>query len=271
MVKYEYAVGVLVALALGSSEAFSPARSVVAPLRLELRGLLRRDMSASTLYNPDDKNDIQTAFQTMSSECLDSLSGALSDDDDPYEVEIALKKQMVKARADRPTLGTYRVSFAMANPLGMTFCQMDPGLVFSDVDLDVDTLTSQAAPLSGANANLATIDLKTTQERLGPNFRGILVSSVVKEGRAWKAGIRPGDIVAATSATVGDVSVRGQFSLLSCIITHLNPFYMSSLTSYQLTWFNNRQCGRSHHWMGFGQPLRRERAFLELWISNFKE
>jgi hypothetical protein len=228
-------------------------------------------MSASTLYNPDDKNDIQTAFQTMSSECLDSLSGALSDDDDPYEVEIALKKQMVKARADRPTLGTYRVSFAMANPLGMTFCQMDPGLVFSDVDLDVDTLTSQAAPLSGANANLATIDLKTTQERLGPNFRGILVSSVVKEGRAWKAGIRPGDIVAATSATVGDVSVRGQFSLLSCIITHLNPFYMSSLTSYQLTWFNNRQCGRSHHWMGFGQPLRRERAFLELWISNFKE
>jgi len=271
MVKYGYAVGVLVGLALGSSEAFAPARSLVAPLRLELRGMLRRDMSASTLYNPEDSNDIQGAFRTMSSDYLDSLSGALSDDDDPYEVEIALKKQMVKARADRTTLGTYRVSFVLAAPLGMTLCQMDPGLVFSDVDLNVDTLTSQAAPLTGANANLATIDLKTTKERLGPSFRGLLVSSVVKEGRAWKAGIRPGDILAATSATVGDVSVRGQLCHLSCIFLHPRTPLLCLRSPHINSPGYNRQCGRSHHWMEFGQPLHRERLFLESWISNFKE
>jgi len=205
MVKYGFAVGVLVASASGSVHGFAPARSLLSPsVKREIRAGLRRGISASTLYDPEfDRNDINASFQTVSAEYLDSLSGVLSDDDDAVEVQMALKKKVVKDRVQK-SLGTFQLSFSTIAPLGMSLCQVDPGLVFSEVDLNVDTLSSQPAPLPGATQDLATMDLEATKKRIGSKFRGLLVSSVVKGGCAWQAGVRPGDALVATSATIGD-------------------------------------------------------------------
>lgn len=206
MVKYGYAVGMLLSLAIESAQCFAPSRSVVSPVVRERRSGLRRDLSASTIFNPDyDAEDMQTTFENVSAEYLDSLSGALSDNDDADEVEMALKKKVIKDRVEK-SLGTYQVTLPLTKQLGMTVCQVNPGLTLSDVDLNLDTLSPQAVPLTEGNEKLITIDWKVMNGRLGRTFKGLVVSSVVNESSAWNAGIRPGDVLLATSATVGDVS-----------------------------------------------------------------
>ena len=44
----------------------------------------------------------------------------------------------------------------------------------------------------------------SAMEMLTDSFDGVLVSSVAKGGLAWRAGIRAGDVLTATSATMGN-------------------------------------------------------------------
>ena len=206
MVKYGYAVCMLLSLVIEWAQCFIASTSIISSLVRERRSGLQRDLSASTVFNPDyDAEDMQTAFQNVSTEYLDSLSGALSNSDDADEVQMALKKKVIKDRVGS-SLGTYQVTLPLTERLGMTICQIGPGLTVSDVDLDLDTLGPQVAPLIGGNEKLITIDLELMNERLSRTFKGLVVSSIMKQSSAWDAGIRPGDVLLATSATVGDVS-----------------------------------------------------------------
>ena len=206
MVKYGYAVCMLLSLVIEWAQCFIASTSIISSLVRERRSGLQRDLSASTVFNPDyDAEDMQTAFQNVSTEYLDSLSGALSNSDDADEVQMALKKKVIKDRVGS-SLGTYQVTLPLTERLGMTICQIGPGLTVSDVDLDLDTLSPQVAPLIGGNEKLITIDLELMNERLSRTFKGLVVSSIMKQSSAWDAGIRPGDVLLATSATVGDVS-----------------------------------------------------------------
>ena len=184
--------------------------------------VLRRQLSASTYYSEDDENkkSLQSHVDRLSdnvskvgSEYLESFSRALTDDEvDAYEAELARKEKVILERNRQ-----YDVMLALTRVLGMTLCQVDKGQELSDFDLNLDSLQFQSPPPPRSEANngeTVTMDPTQVKKRLDPNFRGIVVSSVVVGGQAWKSGVRPGDILISTSATLGDVSIVSWYSVI---------------------------------------------------------
>ncbi|KAL3913808.1 MAG: hypothetical protein SGILL_006345, partial [Bacillariaceae sp.] len=51
--------------------------------------------------------------------------------------------------------------------------------------------------------NETRMDLGTIQRRIDGEFQGLVVASVEKESAGWMAGVRPGDILKTSSATIG--------------------------------------------------------------------
>lgn len=108
---------------------------------------------------------------------------------------------------------------AIANTIGMSLRQVYSGRKLSELALDVDTLRFQsfedevqgrriiddkkdddvAQLFSGSIQVLQT----TTLEMLKESFDGVVVSSVARGGLAWQSGVRAGDVLMATSATMG--------------------------------------------------------------------
>mmetsp|Transcript_39912 Transcript_39912/g.96065 ORF Transcript_39912/g.96065 Transcript_39912/m.96065 type:complete len:1105 (+) Transcript_39912:280-3594(+) len=120
---------------------------------------------------------------------------------------------------------------AVANTIGMSLRQVYRGRKLSELALDVDTLRFQSFmdELQGRRVDEETeSDLAVTTEGMEgeinelPNsldsvqvlqnhalemmkesFDGVVVSSVAQGGLAWEAGVRAGDVLTATSATIG--------------------------------------------------------------------
>mmetsp|Transcript_12726 Transcript_12726/g.25465 ORF Transcript_12726/g.25465 Transcript_12726/m.25465 type:complete len:1100 (-) Transcript_12726:51-3350(-) len=103
---------------------------------------------------------------------------------------------------------------AIANTVGMSLRQVYSGRRLSELALDVDTLRFQSfgGELQGRDVSEEETDkslgslevlqnsvLKLVKE----SFDGVVVSSVTRGGLAWQAGVRAGDVLAATSATIG--------------------------------------------------------------------
>jgi pentatricopeptide repeat protein len=179
---------------------------------------MRRNLSSSTMYHegdeemsPDPARSLQNLrddVNKLGSTYLETIQRAVQDDgdEDAYEAEMALKKKIVQERSR-----TYEVTLPLAGsrvdglPLGLSLCQVNRGLEFSEVDLDLDTLRYlSSADMIQLEQTAETMNISELKQRLEENFQGIVVSGVVRGGLAWRAGVRPGDMLRATSATVGD-------------------------------------------------------------------
>lgn len=109
---------------------------------------------------------------------------------------------------------------AITNTIGMSLRQVFSGRKLSELALDVDTLRFQSFDdeLQGRrivdeekDADAMKFDIlgsiqvlqKTALELLNESFDGVVVSSVARGGLAWQSGVRAGDVLTATSATMG--------------------------------------------------------------------
>jgi len=212
MVKYTRAAAVLL-LATTSVHGFSTRSES----RSKTSHGLRPQLSASPAYFPEDgeegiqnlRKDVDRLSADVTkagSEYLESFSKALTEEEvDTYEAEMAQKEKIVLEQRRR-----YDVTLPLTQPLGITLCQVDVGQAFSDLDLNLDSLLFQSPPAPASEATdgeALAMNPSEVKKRLDQNFKGIVVSSVVVGGRAWHSGVRPGDILISTSATLGDVSI----------------------------------------------------------------
>lgn len=117
-------------------------------------------------------------------------------------------------------------AIALQNTVGMSLRQVTSGKRLSELALDVDTLRFQsfvdelqgrtvldeeeilnegAAGDANGDKILGSIQVlqNSALEVLKDDFDGVLVSSVARGGLAWEAGVRSGDILIGTSATIG--------------------------------------------------------------------
>ena len=103
---------------------------------------------------------------------------------------------------------------AVANTVGMSLRQIYSGRRLSELALDVDSLRFQSfvgelqgRDLSDETAGDSLGSLQVLQNSVlklvDSSFDGVVVSSVTRGGLAWQAGVRAGDVLAATSATIG--------------------------------------------------------------------
>mmetsp|Transcript_22966 Transcript_22966/g.49697 ORF Transcript_22966/g.49697 Transcript_22966/m.49697 type:complete len:1104 (+) Transcript_22966:265-3576(+) len=122
-------------------------------------------------------------------------------------------------------------AIALANTIGMSLRQVYGGRKLSELALDVDTLRFQSfvdelqgRRVDGREGDDAevTVDMDATKydpllslgsvqvlqnsalQMLKESFDGVVVSSVAQGGLAWNAGVRAGDVLTATSATLGN-------------------------------------------------------------------
>lgn len=103
---------------------------------------------------------------------------------------------------------------AIANSVGMSLRQVYSGRRLSELALDVDTLRFQSfgGELQGrdfsedeAVESLGSLQVlqNSVLKLVADSFDGVIVSSVTRGGLAWQAGVRAGDVLSATSATIG--------------------------------------------------------------------
>ena len=162
-------------------------------------------------FNDDSRNATSTSVYLTN-----LVTDAVQNDDDAEEIELAERRRKITERS-----GSFRVTLPLlqkldktvteAGPLmGMSLRQFNSGRAISDQVLNLDTFVIESLSEKEAVLNdndgavLETISNAAMQERLAPNFSGVFVSNVLKGGPAWKAGIRPGDLLTSTAATIGD-------------------------------------------------------------------
>ena len=165
-----------------------------------LNGVERR-VSTSANY-PEDSDALGEALNTVTTAAKDSISQAVSDFPDTDADEIARKQQQVGNR-----INTYSVTLPLASKtlekqaplllMGFRLRQISAGRAFSETELDMDTLEY----IESENDSVDTAG--SVLKRIDGEFRGLVVSYVSEDGAAWKAGIRAGDILKTTSATMG--------------------------------------------------------------------
>lgn len=114
-------------------------------------------------------------------------------------------------------------AIALQSTVGMSLRQVYSGKRLSELALDVDTLRFQSFvdELQGRTVleddDVGSLNTENDEsvgsiqvlqnsllEGFRESFDGVLVSSVVRGGLAWEAGIRAGDVLAGTSATIGN-------------------------------------------------------------------
>jgi hypothetical protein len=135
----------------------------------------------------------------------------------PKETESASDESSSVAKGDRlASLVAKGQDIAVANSVGMSLRQVYSGRRLSELALDIDTLRFQSFVdelqgrdvLEDENQDFSLGSLQVLQNSalklLEESFDGVVVSSVTRGGLAWEAGVRAGDILSATSATMGN-------------------------------------------------------------------
>lgn len=152
----------------------------------------------------------------------------------PFRVTLPIVRPVPGASAGRSDEASYDdmeslvargQEIALQNTVGMSLRQVTSGRRLSELALDVDTLRFQSFmdELQGRTVleedrlddsiwedtqNKADGSIQVLQnnalEGLKETFDGVLVSSVARGGLAWKAGVRAGDVLTGTSATIGN-------------------------------------------------------------------
>eukprot|EP00978_Attheya_sp_CCMP212_P043094 scaffold275107_cov55-Attheya_sp.AAC.2 len=193
-----------------------------------------------------------TYLQTLGSSSIESISSSLTPDDvDEEQAAVELRSRVLQDRIrgdTRQPSSTSSSSYVVTLPLvstktngqvaavsaslGVTLVQMSSN-GYSELALDLDSLQFSNSPLAAAlDQNVVKEEDPAIQfldkimtgilEEDDKNLDGVIVSSVVRGGIAWNAGVRAGDTLVATSATMGDVSVYTdvyylfEFHMMAC-------------------------------------------------------
>jgi len=140
-----------------------------------------------------------------------------------YDVVLPLNKNVQSSSSSFPSSSTTVTEATKPPPatrrLGIQLRQISARGEISDTSLDLDSLRYlSVAQEVYRDMNDATPDNVGEEGPLGsvqplnlpvnfvlnPNMKGIIVSGVVRGSVAWDAGVRSGDFLMATSATLGD-------------------------------------------------------------------
>lgn len=191
----------------------------------------------SSMAGDGDLDPLYVAGEALSSAtnaAVDSIFNVITDEPDIDAINIARKQELVQ---QRQTAKTYKVtlplaasSTTMTTPrrsllstssscsasvlsLGITLCQISKGRNLDSVfELNLDTLeledgtkrTNTTSNISDNNCDESIMDTSTIRRRIDGEFQGLVVSSVKQGSAGWVAGVRPGDILTKTSATLGN-------------------------------------------------------------------
>lgn len=205
----------------------------------------------------DGRSDLQQAFSTSVS-YLESLSQSatniihdnLSDVDEEEDftsntntmtqlksprVVLDIDSQKRSYRFD-VTLPTSSAAFTSSTCIGLAIRRITKDGKVSDSALDFDTLSlishddekyrtpTKAGERSmkgeSSHPEMSIVQLLSDSERMNCDRAGLIVSSVLRGGLAWEAGVRAGDFLVATSATIGDVS----YCFIDVLYRRSNPF-----------------------------------------------
>jgi hypothetical protein len=220
--RYGVAVAFLVATQ-SSTAAFQSTRQEWSLLgRTPERPLSIRQVASTLPFEGNPSNNNATASTLY---LASFVTDAVQTDDDSEEIELAERRRKISERS-----GTYRVSLPLSQPsrymtrsvqqqpllMGLCLRQFTAGGEILDQVLDLDSLSIRI--IAGDDEAVEdTPDLSSTyvdkiqsslmQEHLreaGYSPGGVYVSSVVVQSPAWNAGIRPGDLMTAAAATLGD-------------------------------------------------------------------
>jgi hypothetical protein len=170
---------------------------------------MKRDISASSSTPEYPNGDaLGEAVMSVAEAARDTLSKAVSDEPDASETGIALKKRQVQERSK-----TYKVTLPLtasrvkANSIlstGLTFAQISKGRTFSEEQLSLDSLRIGKFNIKVDDENVQAMDREKVERTVDTNFQGVVVSTVIQGSAAWTAGVRAGDMLKSTSATLGD-------------------------------------------------------------------
>ena len=153
--------------------------------------------------------------------------------------EAAERRRQYEVTVPLTTTNSYSKPDAMAvTMVGMTLRQISPGGQISAQALDLDTTTllsnlsteeeldptlrdgdggsveilpallqmdGGSSMVGDTTSSSSSSSSSSSNKSRGKGGGRVVVSSVVRDGAAWASGVRPGDVVLATSATVGQV------------------------------------------------------------------
>ena len=223
MVRYGAALAVLLSASASSVYSFSnfepSSRNLARPTTCQWQ---RQVAARSSEYDSNNNNNksVGDAVDAITTAARDSIKAVVAvDEPDLYEAGIALKKKLVQERSKTYTV-TLPLSKAAATSssilsMGVTIRQINKGRVLSPDELVLDTLSIQRAARVEIDTDTEKVkdeetidrfdfDLPSLARKVKGNFHGTVVSSVSKKSAAWAAGVRAGDILKSTSATLGD-------------------------------------------------------------------
>jgi len=180
----------------------------------------RRSASVSALYSDDASNNKNILSPSSASSLggeIRTVTVAYIDSDESVGVNSNRRKKRVVLDAKGESFtSTYSVRLPIASDantiIGVSLKEVNRGVV-SEVGLQIDsmryiTVEEEVTRMKkrectfgedGEDSSIQVLDEKSLE-----TSSGIVVSSVERGGLAWDLGVRAGDFVIATSATVGD-------------------------------------------------------------------
>jgi hypothetical protein len=171
---------------------------------------------SSSDFSGDNESDSTNVSEALSSVTTAAVDFVVRDEPDVDAVEIARKQQLIE---DRQLKTTYKVTLPLASEttkektsktsvlnIGIALCQISKGRqIDSNTELILDTLDMVATPsVVNGDSNVERMDIGRIQRRIDGDFQGLVVSSVAQGSAGWVAGVRPGDILKTSSATLGN-------------------------------------------------------------------
>jgi hypothetical protein len=121
-----------------------------------------------------------------------------------YKVTLPLTASLASSKMSSQKRATTASMSVSVLSLGITLCQISKGRNLDSVmELNLDTLELEDGT-KRTNNNINTWTTSTTRQRIDGEFQGLVVSSVKQGSAGWVSGVRPGDILKTSSATIGN-------------------------------------------------------------------
>ena len=159
---------------------------------------------ASSPFNNDNDANIGDALSSVTNAAVDSIANAVKDEPDVDAQEVARKQELVQKRQSAKL---YQVTLPLSksSDIGISLCQISKGPTMdTDMELNLDTLEIEKRKESETeNDNDIEMDIAKIQRQIYGEYSGLVVSYVRENSAAWEAGVRQGDILKRTSATLG--------------------------------------------------------------------
>jgi hypothetical protein len=184
------------------------------------RSTMVRPVSASASSpSPSELGDQSSNnhLNSLTNAAVDFVAGL--DQPDLDAADIDRRRRLLQNRNDQKT---YRVTLPLASKsttavmpssavlqIGISLCQISPGRkIDADLRLNLNTLEVEYSKAfidgsSSTSDSQQEMNLASIQRRIDGEFQGLVVASVEKGSAGWVAGVRPGDILKSTSATIG--------------------------------------------------------------------